>query len=1155
VVADLLEAFKADLARQALSCEIRRPASAGGVKEDALFEHPLAPGRAARVDYDLDLPHASATDPLLLAFDIALADGIKPGSGEDGVRFIVELDGRKIFSRDTLETRWQPHVIDLTPFAGQHVRLTLVTDGLRNTSYDWALWGNPRVLLFRNAGLAGLETNRTGQTVIAAPVGAIAVKTAGPFKLHLVPDSGEPPVEFANAGLVPDAQWSVRDFNFTNAEKVAVEWKDGHRPGAVEFRIGAYASALKLARLAPERVSIDTGDLVPVHVEVKNQGRGTLPAGEAQVALRVGKDALAPRSLPRLGSGETWRGEWPWRAPDLAGTVDATAVLKQEEGNAQLGARIDVFDPRRTDRNVILHNEVLRLEFVHQPDGFAFAKILARRGDGWTPVAVWTPLFRVIGDTRSGEQDLAIRSRKARLARAAMDTVEFIQTARDQDGVDWEARLRVRLETHRPVARIHYEWKSSRPRRIRQLLGPNLYVGDGAGGAAKTWGLFPGLEYLFGAETSSNPRDFALNLADRRTPDPTKITVPLLAVTIGPGSLSAPAKTDRFYTPESLKDQAGPGSLSGPSADASASGEVTVALAWDPLQRWDGEHSFPSARFASPNFDDGMANHHLGLFLPSTPDFVSENSNRAARPYELAPDKTLTLDAAVFVEHGPVLTALREYLADHGGLPRANNWPRPFEDELDVCRAGLLKTVWNEKAQRWSHCIGWAAGHAPGFAALLWLDSHIAPRPEAGRLSRDRVELAAQNMLQDSGPALFISQANCHILQWEFPFLYGYLPEALATLDGQVRHLVESQSPEGGWLYEPAGADQAGLGRAGDSVLGTCANRAATLLRFARITGDGASLAAGEKALRFMERFRVPRGGQTWECPMYEPDILAAAWAIRAYHDGFRATANPRWLHDAVYWAETGVPFVYLWSLPDKPMMLGATIPVFGSTFYTHTWLAVPVQWCGLVYAYHVLHLAGELEQTPLSKTDSPLPLALNFSPAEWRRVVELITVSAAYQQFSDGDRIGAYPDSISKFERRNPAFLNPEDILVNVLALHGVDPDVNTARIRAQGRDIVVSSGAKIGNLQTTSGGIRFQLEFFAGEPSHTLIAGVKPHEVFVDGRPLPRSENPVRREPGWCWDPAHRRTFLTAPHEKGPVRVEVTEDNGGGGKTEAKN
>jgi hypothetical protein len=269
----------------------------------------------------------------------------------------------------------------------------------------------------------------------------------------------------------------------------------------------------------------------------------------------------------------------------------------------------------------------------------------------------------------------------------------------------------------------------------------------------------------------------------------------------------------------------------------------------------------------------------------------------------------------------------------------------------------------------------------------------------------------------------------------------------MPAIDNQVRGLIRSQRADGGWVFQPGNAQQKDLGAVGDSVLGICAHRAMTLLRHARITGDTNALAAGERALHFMEQFRVPRGSQVWECPMYEPDILAAGYAVRAYHDAWRVTGNPRWLHNAVYWAETGVPFIYLWGQADKPMMLGATIPVFGSTFYTHTWLAVPVQWCGLVYAYHVLHLAEDLAQAPLPPSDSPLPLALNFKPADWRRLVELITVSGLYQQYADGPRIGSYPDSITRFEQRNPAFINPEDILINVLALNGVNPDVKTAR------------------------------------------------------------------------------------------------------------
>ena len=81
------------------------------------------------------------------------------------------------------------------------------------------------------------------------------------------------------------------------------------------------------------------------------------------------------------------------------------------------------------------------------------------------------------------------------------------------------------------------------------------------------------------------------------------------------------------------------------------------------------------------------------------------------------------------------------------------------------------------------------------------------------------------------------------------------------------------------------------------------------------------------------------------------------------------------------------------------------------------------------------------------------MPLAVNFSSSDWKRVVELITVSGMRQQFAEGERIGAYPDSLVDFQKRNPAFLNPEDILINVLALQGYDPDIQSARAAPLGR------------------------------------------------------------------------------------------------------
>jgi hypothetical protein len=615
-----------------------------------------------------------------------------------------------------------------------------------------------------------------------------------------------------------------------------------------------------------------------------------------------------------------------------------------------------------------------------------------------------------------------------------------------------------------------------------------------------------------------------------------------MAVTIGPASQRAPTNPDRFFTPDSLEDQPRTRILRSPFPGLDT--EVTLALLWDPLQRWDSDHAFPSARFASPNRDEGMANHRLALFLPSTPDFVQENQERAAQPYALAAGQRLTLDADLVVARGEALTAVRAWLDPAGGLPQPNPWPRPFQGQLDLCRTGFLDTVGDAATGKFRHCIDWQLEHSPGMAALLWLDSHLATNAAGRARSRERVELAARNMLRDGGAPGFQSQAGCHIMQWEFPFYYGHLPETMAAVDEQIRGLIRSQEADGGWRYHPGNAEQADLGRAGDSVLGTCAVRAAALLRHARITGHPDSLAAGERALGFMERFRIPRGGQTWECPMYEPDILAAAYAIRAHHDAWRVTGNPRWLHNAVYWAETGVPFIYLWALPDKPMMLGATIPVFGSTFYTHTWLAVPVQWCGLVYAYHVFHLAEDLRQTRLPKTGCPLPLALNFSADDWRRVVELITVSGMHQQFADGDKVGTYPDSISRFEQKNGAFINPEDILVNVLALQGHDPDVKTARLRRSGlAEVVVSSGATIERLRLDARGLTFDLLSFPGEASHALIAGWKPTRVRVSGAELPKTSAPTRRDPGWWWDERTGRVYLTVLQSRARLTVEATD------------
>jgi hypothetical protein len=1155
VTADLLDAFPSARVSNPKDTHVRRPATAGGVREDGLFAHPVGPKAPARVAYAIDLPRVGASDMLLFAFDVALSDGVKLTERDDGVRFLVEVNGAPVFSEATRETRWQPRAVDLTPFAGRQVTLALVTDSIANSSFDWSTWGQPRVLRLR--GVAPARTSAGNKISSPVTTGVLALRgpTDAPLKIRLQPVEGTP-VEWDVPALklsTNSTPWFVKDFSFpgTNVSGLQVDWAPQSAVAASNVVLAAHLPKLEFTQFAAARAIVMAGETVPFRLEVKNTGRGKLAAGEALVALPGPTVSMAPTlprlnvalQLPELPPGELWRAHWDWQAPAKPGPQTVGADLSVPGDLIRRVASVDVFS-RPTDLRT-LQNDHLKIEFARQARGYAYATLYSRQGRDWVPVAVWSPLLRIVSDTRNGETAWEVNPRTAPSLRApglnVNNSVQFLEKHKDADGVEWEVRLGVRLEPNAPVARVRYEWRAAQDRTVRTLLGPSLYVGEGTSAEAKTWGIFPGLEYLWGAERSSNERDFSPALADRRTPDPRKITVPLMAVTVGPDAQEPPARPDRFFCPDSIKDLARPAAAKFKAQGSKLKGDVTVALLWNPLQRWDGEHALPAARFASPNLDEGQANHRLALFLPSAPEFVPENSTRATTPYSLTAGKTITLDATLAATPGPVLTSVRQWITDAGGLPQPNPWPRTFQQSLDVCRAGLLTTVWDAKTEQWRHCIDWAPSHAPGLAALLWVDSQVAEKPEARQQARARVELAVTNMLRDGGPGLLTSQAACHIMQWEFPFLYGHLAEAMPAIDGQVRGLIRSQGADGGWVFHPGNEQQRDLGATGDSVLGLCAHSASTLLRYARITGDTNALAAGEKALRFMEQFRVPRGAQVWECPMYEPDILAAAYAIRAYHDAWRVTGNPRWLHDAVYWAETGVPFVYLWGQPDKPMMLGATIPVFGSTFYTHTWLAVPVQWCGLVYAYHVLHLAEDLARAPLPPNDSPLPLALNFKPADWRRIVELITVSGLYQQYADGPRIGSYPDSISRFEQRNPAFINPEDILLNVLALNGIDPDVKTARVKTSQAAVVLSSGARILNPRAVAANVRFDLEAFPKEPSHTLVAGLRPREVLVDGRPLPRSDTPLRRTPGWWWDDKTQRAYLVVPHAGQPVGVEI--------------
>ena len=598
----------------------------------------------------------------------------------------------------------------------------------------------------------------------------------------------------------------------------------------------------------------------------------------------------------------------------------------------------------------------------------------------------------------------------------------------DSDGVTWSLQLQLILTEDAKRIKTIYRITTDRKRDLLTFRGPEIYAGHKSTREKKTAALFPGLEYLEGDEPSSNIRDAAPPLNNRLVPHPYKITIPVMAVEIQ---------------------------------------KSVIGIAWNPLHSWDGKKQNVSAVFASPNWHHQERNHLMGLFLPTVPEWVKENTLVAETAYRLAPNSPITIDCEIIVDgNASILEAISHWTSAYG-TPEPLESPRNDEEEILLSRHGFMQSVWDEELKQSRHCVDWASHNEPGFATLLWYDYLVTKSASV----KKRVKEIAEKTVAEAGAIGLASRGSCHILSGEFPFYFGHLDAALDYYVAEVQPLIDSQAEDGSWGFQPTSEKTENLGKVGDVVLGTCAAKALKLFKHARITGNKVSLEAGKKALSFMDRFSVPRGAQAWECPLYEPDILAAAHAIGAYVEAHETTGNKSYLKRAEYWAKTGLPFLYHWHLPDRPGMQFASIPVFGTTFYTHSWLGVPVQWNGLVYAYYLQRLNQHTQDE------------------KWRKIAEGITISAIYQQWTDGELKGTYPDGFYGFctEGKGP-HLNPEDIMVNVYMLRGLDPGVKTAIAGS----IHLSSGANPETVNTSRNGeLKWTLNYPENEISHTLIIG----------------------------------------------------------------
>ena len=1084
-VYDFVDNYAEATLHNASSTSVSSQERCDGVELPGIFLHPVGSGDTVAA-YSAEVPEktpkegrqilALSSYPFLL-FHLGIRDGIDWTSERpnkpNGVRFSVHVDGETVFEEMVQGSGWRPRAVDLTPWGGKTVSIEFCTNAIDgNTNYDWAVFGRP--LLARVRGASEISEGWGPWNGLA--LAQIHSAGTGPVSLTL----GERRVD---ATLPAGSVWLPIEFD----RPAPVEFAGDGRLEQVLY--APYESGVTLRSTGLSTPLLTRGRPFNVVSQFVNEGLGrerqehdaTLAlaapgGGEVQLLLR--------EERPRLEPGEkcavTWRG------------IQAT-----QSGEWKVnGKPVHVFGSDGFDRDLpAAGNAKSRVRLLAEADGAAYGILETWNGDRWQRAGSLYPLAEL--ETPQGVGQIRVLEVKEEEGNLIV-TGDFEQIP--------GARAVLCFAPDSEAARIGMSSSLTcdTPLEVRAFRGPVVLAGDRAFGAKKDFAVFPGLEYLEGSEASSSERDLAYPLSDRHVPALHKLCAPLMAV---------------------------------------QGRNMLVALIWDIDQPWAAGECYPAARFDAPDPELGYEHCRMELFVPSVGKYVAENDYAAQNPFPLPAGETLHIESTLVLDHaanysedsivhgphrgGLLLQAYRHYF-DLFGLPAPSPAPRDWEAEKALSLDAYFHAVWGEDPPGWAHCFQWQPGLLVGHAVPQFLIARDGASPETVAAIEEHTNRVLSRALEERGGSYLWSNAGCHILMGELPFYYGFVGPSMADFL-ETGKAALARREDGLWRWHPAHDEPRyqALGKDGDHTLSQAALPLMIALRAARMTGDRALREEALELVGLMEAYEVPRGAQTWECPLYQPDILAAAQAIRAYCEAYRLTGDKTRLDHARYWAWTGLPFLYLWEMDGYPTMRYNVISVIGSTFYTHSWLGLPVVWCGLVYAYALQDFA-EFDDS-----------------FDWNRIAEGITRSAMAQQYAEGPNAGTYPDSWNMVKNSpNSADINPENILVNAFRLRGSSPEIRYRAVEGPDGSVVLNTNADVASLEggPATGRLLFQLCGAPGFATHTLLAPV-PRPTTVNGNAETANSSRALFDSvsGWRYDGNLQAVIVKCAMQNGQETIDI--------------
>lgn len=112
------------------------------VIKPAIWEHPPLSG-AAVISYAIPIP------PHLPALKLKFFTGVRDGSQLPNDRFVafrVIVNGWKLWSAVKNTRAWEEYTVAMPELGSDVARIDFQTDGMGNHQWNWAVWGEPRLI-------------------------------------------------------------------------------------------------------------------------------------------------------------------------------------------------------------------------------------------------------------------------------------------------------------------------------------------------------------------------------------------------------------------------------------------------------------------------------------------------------------------------------------------------------------------------------------------------------------------------------------------------------------------------------------------------------------------------------------------------------------------------------------------------------------------------------------------------------------------------------------------------------------------------------------------------------------------------------------------------------------------------------------------------